>query len=100
MSDKPRLASPHGSEIPERGEYPPRNGNCEPAADRTRQTMTADERKLILATPQPDCPACQKQSIHSEEDWRFHPFKTHGYAGSGWTHPAITPKPALVKASI
>jgi len=62
--------------------------------------MTTEERKLVLATPQPGCPACQKQAIHTEADWRFHPFKTHGYVSqSGWTHPALTPKPALVNPS-
>ena len=55
--------------------------------------MNAAERSLIRATPQPNCPACQRQEVHDEMDWLYHPFRTHGYVSeSGWTHPDLKPK--------
>jgi hypothetical protein len=55
--------------------------------------MTATERSLILSTPQLNCSACQRQAIHTEADWKYHPFHTHGYVReSGWSHPDLRPK--------
>jgi hypothetical protein len=55
--------------------------------------MTTAERSLILSTPQPNCQACQRQAIHTESDWKYHPFRTHGYVSeSGWSHPDLRPK--------
>jgi hypothetical protein len=53
--------------------------------------MSVQERKLILATPKPNCAACQRQSIHTETDWLRHPFRGHGYQGK-WSHPDLKPK--------
>jgi hypothetical protein len=53
--------------------------------------MSAQERKLILATPQPNCAACQRQSIHTKTDWKLHPFRGHGFQ-ERWSHPDLKPK--------
>jgi hypothetical protein len=62
--------------------------------------MTAAERKTILATPQPNCVACRSQSVHTENDWKHHPFRGHGYVGQGgWSHPDLAPKAVALISS-
>lgn len=41
------------------------------------------------------CPACKDKRLHTEADWKHHPYKGHGYAKEqgGWTHPDLKPKP-------
>lgn len=37
-----------------------------------------------------DCPACCGRRVHTEEEWKDHPFAGHGYTKEhGWTHPAL-----------
>jgi hypothetical protein len=35
------------------------------------------------------CPACESKSLHAPEDWEHHPYRTHGFNGSVWTHPDL-----------
>lgn len=54
--------------------------------------MTAAERKLVQATPQTYCPACQRKAVHDSMSWSFHRFAGHGFTlESGWTHPDLKP---------
>lgn len=51
----------------------------DPKQDRLRES---EERK--------GCPACGEQRLHTEEEWKNHPFHKHGYTGEqGWTHPDL-----------
>jgi hypothetical protein len=37
-----------------------------------------------------DCPACAEGRAHTEEDWKHHPYKGHGFVSNqGWTHPDL-----------
>jgi hypothetical protein len=51
------------------------------------------KQELTLRTPNPNCPACQKSRLHSDEEWKtFHPLAGHGYTrdgGVGWSHPQL-----------
>lgn len=39
-----------------------------------------------------ECPACVSRRMHTSEDWRLHPYRSHGYAVElGWTHPDLEP---------
>jgi hypothetical protein len=36
------------------------------------------------------CPACDAKRLHSEEEWKNHPLRGHGYTKEqGWSHPAL-----------
>ena len=37
------------------------------------------------------CPACSNKRVHAREDWKYHPYATHGFNGSFWTHPDLVP---------
>jgi hypothetical protein len=37
------------------------------------------------------CPACSNKRVHALEDWKYHPYATHGFNGSFWTHPDLVP---------
>ena len=51
------------------------------------------EAKLTANVPQPNCPACAEQRMHTEADWRHHPLKGHGLADHGqWSHPELERK--------
>lgn len=55
--------------------------------------MTAAERKLVQATPQTYCPACQRKAVHDPMSWSFHRFAGHGFTlESGWTHADLKPR--------
>ena len=37
------------------------------------------------------CPACSNKRLHGPSDWANHPFVTHGFNGTVWTHPKLDP---------
>lgn len=38
----------------------------------------------------PACPACREKRIHTDEEWKNHPLRGHGFADNrGWTHPDL-----------
>jgi hypothetical protein len=37
------------------------------------------------------CPACANKRVHALDDWKYHPYATHGFNGSFWTHPDLVP---------
>jgi hypothetical protein len=49
----------------------------------------------------PECPACCERRVHSEEEWKFHPYRGHGFAPEiGWTHPDLDPAKKRVKTAV
>ena len=38
------------------------------------------------------CPACEFKRVHGPAEWLNHPYRTHGYNGSVWTHPDLAPQ--------
>lgn len=51
--------------------------------------------KLIFRDGNPECPACQDNRQHTEEDWAaHHPFRGHGFTKEwGWSHPDLKVNP-------
>jgi hypothetical protein len=49
--------------------------------------------KVIDVKPEPEgpkCPACAAGRYHTEEEWKCHPYRGHGYQKQvGWSHPAL-----------
>lgn len=40
-----------------------------------------------------NCRACQERRRHTEEDWKNHPYRGHGYTDNvGWSHPDLEPR--------
>lgn len=38
------------------------------------------------------CSACQAKRLHTDEDWKQHPYKGHGFLkGQGWSHEDLAP---------
>jgi hypothetical protein len=37
------------------------------------------------------CPACESKRVHGPADWANHPYATHGFNGTVWTHPKLDP---------
>lgn len=36
------------------------------------------------------CPACLERRVHTEEEWKHHKYRTHGFTPEqGWTHPDL-----------
>ena len=35
------------------------------------------------------CPACANKAAHGPDDWKHHPYRTHGFNGTVWTHPDL-----------
>lgn len=58
------------------------------------QRFAEARRRLVLATPTPDCPGCVEKRLHTaDEKKKFHPFTGHGMMkGQGYSHPDLTPK--------
>lgn len=59
------------------------------------------KQELTLRTPNPNCPACQKSRLHSDEERKtFHPLAGHGYTReTGWSHPQLKAE-AYTKAAL
>jgi hypothetical protein len=37
-----------------------------------------------------NCPACIGRRVHTEEEWRNHPYRGHGMTReTGWSHPEL-----------
>lgn len=33
------------------------------------------------------CPACREMRCHTEEEWKHHPLRGHGFDDGKWSHP-------------
>lgn len=54
--------------------------------------MNSEEIAKIEEAQKKACPACQARRTHTEEEWRNHPYRGHGYSTqTGYTHPDLKP---------
>jgi len=50
---------------------------------------TADQ--LRERTERANCPACIEKRCHTEEEWKNHPMRRHGYSDGKWSKPELAP---------
>jgi hypothetical protein len=52
--------------------------------------MSEDLNPLRNPCFNPQCPACIVRRLHTEEEWKLHPFAGHGFTKEqGYTHPRL-----------
>jgi hypothetical protein len=50
--------------------------------------MTDKERER---TERANCPACIGKRCHTEEEWKNHPMRGHGFEDGKWSKPELAP---------
>ena len=59
----------------------PRNNRMEPNSRVAKKE--AEESR--------NCPACMAQRCHTEEEWKNHPNRGHGFEDGKWSKPELDP---------
>lgn len=68
------------------------------ACEQSKANLNAKE--ATITTQMSACPACRERRVHTEEDWKLHPFRGHGVGADGkWTHPDLEAQAAAPKAA-